>query len=141
MKATLLDTGAIVGLLDRSERYHEACVEALGGISGALVTCEAVITESCYLLRNLKGAPGAVLENVATGVFQIPIPLSRAAREIQRILLKYRDREIDLADACLIHLATELKTGDILTLDRDFDVYRWGAKKPFRRMIPLGKSH
>jgi predicted nucleic acid-binding protein len=38
---------------------------------------------------------------------------------------------MDVADACLIHLATELETGDILTLDRDFRIYRWGANKPF----------
>jgi uncharacterized protein len=56
---------------------------------------------------------------------------------VQKILAKYGDREIDLADACLIHLANELGTGDILTLDRDFQVYRWGRNQPFRMVIPL----
>jgi predicted nucleic acid-binding protein len=36
---------------------------------------------------------------------------------------KYKDRKIDLADACLIHLADEFGTADILTLDRDFAIY------------------
>jgi hypothetical protein len=47
-------------------------------------------------------------------VFHIPLQLSQAAGSLQRIYRKYRDREMDLADACLVHLAGELETGDIL---------------------------
>lgn len=137
MKPTLLDTGVIVALLDRSENFHRHVVETVGALESPLVTCEAVITESCYLLRNLSGAAEAVLENVATGVFQIPFRLSTSVIEVQRILRKYRDLPVDFADACLIHLAGELRTGDILTLDQDFDIYRWGANKPFRTLISV----
>jgi predicted nucleic acid-binding protein len=42
---------------------------------------------------------------------------------------------MDLADACLIRLAGELQTGDILTLDGDFEVYRWGANRPFHLLL------
>ena len=138
MKPTLLDTGVIVALLDRSEKFHRHVVETVGALESPLVTCEAVITESCYLLRNLSGAAEAVLENVATGVFQIPFRLSTSVIEIQRILRKYRDLPVDFADACLIYLAGELRTGDILTLDQDFGIYRWGANKPFRPLISVG---
>ena len=137
MKPVLLDTGVIVALLDRSERFHHACAEAITGFHVPLVTCEAVIAESCYLLRTLKGAPETVMENVAAGVFQIPLQLSQSAHEIRRILQKYRDRRIDLADACLIHLANGFGTGKILTLDRDFEVYRWGRNSSFELLIPL----
>ena len=101
------------------------------------MTCEAVIAESCYLLRGIRGAAEAILENVATGTFQIPVRLSESARQIQKAIRKYRDRQVDLADACLIHLAGELRTGDILTLDGDFRVYRWGGKNAFRILPPL----
>lgn len=137
MKPVLLDTGVIVALLDRSERRHRICVQALEALTVPLVTCEAVIAESCYLLRRLPGAVDAVLENVAAGAFQIPWQLSRSAPAIQRILRRYKDREVDLADACLVHLAGALHTGDILTLDRDFQVYRWSRNQPFRLLIPL----
>jgi uncharacterized protein len=133
----LLDTGVIVALLDRSEKHHAVCTDAVQATTAPLVTCEAVIAESCYLLRGLAGAAEAILENVATGTFQIPFRLSGAAPQVQRIFRKYMDREVDFADACLIHLATELHTPDILTLKRDFHVYRWGAKKAFRLLIPL----
>jgi uncharacterized protein len=101
------------------------------------VTCEAVIAESCYLLGRISGAREVVLANVESGVFQLPLPLAPCAPAVRRIWNKYRDREISLADAFLVHLANEFGTGDILTLDRDFRVYRWARNNPFRLLIAL----
>jgi predicted nucleic acid-binding protein len=132
----LLDTGVLVALLDRSESRHAECVEAVNAIEAPLVTCEAVIAESCHLTRDLPGAADAILENVRSGAFEIPLQLAKSAAALQRIFRKYRDREVDLADVCLIHLATELKTGAILTLDSDFRAYRWGNNRAFDALIP-----
>jgi predicted nucleic acid-binding protein len=132
VKPVLLDTGVIVALLDRSEKFHKRCAETIREVQAPLITCEAVIAESCYLLRNLPGAAGAVLENVAAGIFQVPFQLTREAASVKQVLQKYRDRKIDLADACLIRLADEFESADILTLDKDFAIYRWGKNKPFR---------
>ena len=137
MKPVLLDTGPIVALLDSSDKYHRACVEAISQTRTPLVTCEPVIAESCYLLRRIPQAVEAVLENVASGVFVIPLPLSQIARDVVRIIRSYRDRNVDLADACLVHLANDLGTGDILTLDRDFEIYRWGRRNSFRLLVSL----
>lgn len=137
MRPVLVDTGVIVALLDRSEHFHQRCAEAVRELQAPLATCEAVIAESCYLLRNLAGAPEAIIENVAAGTFLTPFQLSRDAAGVRSILRKYRDRRIDFADACLIRLADEFETGDILTLDKDFQVYRWGKSKPFRLLLDL----
>jgi predicted nucleic acid-binding protein len=137
LKPVLLDTGVIVALLDRSERLHETCVECLEHLVAPLVTCEAVIAESCYLLRHMKGAADAILKNVETGIFQIPIHLSQSATRLRHIFRKFKDREVDLADACLVYLAEQLDAGEILTLDRDFEIYRWGGNKRFKLLIPL----
>lgn len=138
MKPVLLDTGAIVALLDRSERHHEQCVAIVEGLESALVTCEAVIAESCYLLRSISGAGEAVLENVDRGVFLVPFQLSQSASAVRLLLRKYRDVPADLADASLIHLADQLDTGDILTLDRDFRSYRWRRNRPFHLLVNPG---
>ena len=137
MKRAPLDTGVIVALLDRSERYHARCVQALENLEQPLATCEAVIAESCYLLRIIPGAAETVLANVEQGIFQIPMQLNQAAAPIRAILRKYRDVPADLADACLIHLADELDTGEILTLDSDFARYRWRRNRAFQLLIPL----
>jgi len=132
VKPVLLDTGVIVALLDRSEAQHEKCARAIREIDGPLITCEAVITETCYLLRGLAGAAEAVVANVAGTIFQVPFQISSETDGIKAILRKYRDRQIDLADACLIRMAEEFESGDILTLDSDFRVYRWGRNKRFQ---------
>ncbi len=135
MRPVLLDTGVIVSWLDSSESFHTRCAAILDSLPTPVFTCDAVIAEACYLLRRLPGACEAILENIAAGVFQMPFRLSDSARDVQRIVRKYQDREIDLADACLIHLANELKTGEILTLDSDFRVYRWANNQAFHLLL------
>lgn len=137
MRPVLLDTSVIVALLDRSEHYHPQCVSVVGQLDRTLVTCEAVIAESCFLLRRLRGASEAVVENVDRGVFQIPFQLSQSSGPVRSLLRKYRDVRADFADACLIQLADQVNTGEILTLDRDFQSYRWRKSRPFHLLVEL----
>jgi uncharacterized protein len=96
----LLDTGCVVALLDRNEQYHDKCAEAVAELSVPLVTSEAVIAESCYLLRDVEGACAAVLQNVESGSFRIPLALSAQAARVRKLLKKYQSVPMDLADAC-----------------------------------------
>lgn len=137
MKVTLLDTGVIVALLDRDERHHLQCVEIVSDIAGPLVTCEAVIAEACYLPRQTHGVPEAVIKNVAKGTFQTPVRLVDRAACIEKLLKKYRDAPMDLADACLVDLADQTDSGQILTLDSDFEIYRWRSRRKFELMVDL----
>jgi predicted nucleic acid-binding protein len=135
VKPVLLDTGVIVALLDRSERNHSACVEAVTTLSAPLVTCEAVIAEASYLLRGVRGAPDAVLANVERGIFQVPFRLDAAVGAVRALMKRYAGVPMDLADACLVHLAEALGTGSILTLDSDFAVYRWRRRRSFEFLV------
>jgi predicted nucleic acid-binding protein len=127
----------MVALLDRSERHHRVCVEAVAALSEPLVTCEAVVAEACWLLRNLPGASDAVLENVERGVFGSPFRLDAETREVRSLMAKYRKLPMDLADACLVALAGILGSGRILTLDSDFRIYRWKGRRTFENLIPI----
>jgi predicted nucleic acid-binding protein len=102
-----------------------------------VATCEAIIVESCYLLQAIPSAVDDVMANVANGTLQIPFQLSVSVQEVQKILHKYRDTPADFADACLIAMADALDTGDILTLDGDFKLYRWKRNRSFHMLIPL----
>jgi len=133
----LVDTGFIVARLDRRERYHAQCLAALDGLEDRLITCEAVIVESYYILRHLAGTRGAILENIHRGILRIPFTLTDRVAEVDKLLKKYADVPMDLADACLVDLATETGTGRILTLDSDFKIYRWGKNRPFELLIEL----
>ena len=137
MTPVLIDTGCIVALLDRSERHHRACAEAVSSIQAPLVTCEAVIAESCYLLRKIPGAVEAVLKNVERGSFQIPFRLTEQAAQVSQLITRYANVPMDLADGCLVALATAYGSGRILTLDSDFLIYRWGKDRPFELVLEL----
>ena len=137
MKATLLDTGVIVALLDQDEQHHLQCVEVISDIIGPLVTCEAAVAEACYLLRRTLGAPEAAIKNIVNGVFQIPVRLVERAAPVETLLKKYRDVPMDLADACLVDLADQMDSGQILTLDRDFELYRWRSRRKFELLVDL----
>jgi uncharacterized protein len=140
VKPVLLDTGMIVALLDSTDSFHTRCSDAMADVGAPLVTCETVIAESCYLLRDIEGAAEAILHSVATREFLIPISLADVAVPVRRIMAKYRDRNVDLADAFLIHLADEFSTSDILTVDRDFQVYRWGRNHHFQVLVDLSEK-
>jgi uncharacterized protein len=135
MKPVLLDTGVVVALLDRSEKSHKKCVKIVESLEAPLITCEAVIAESCYLVRNLKGAAECIIENVAKGIFHCVFDLALSAKEVRILMKKYQSIPMDFADACLVTLASEYETGTILTLDSDFMTYRWGRNRPFEYLL------
>lgn len=135
MRPVLLDSGCLVALLDRGERNHSRCARAVSELTAPLITCEAVIAESCYLLRSVTGAPEAVLENVDRRVVQIPFRLDEDPGAVGRLMRKFRAVPMDLADACLVRMAETFQTGLILTLDRDFSIYRWGRNRPFDNLL------
>lgn len=132
----LLDTGAFVALVDRSEKRHADCVAALEHWSGSIVTTEAVLTETLYLVGPSWDAHQVCFEFFLRGVFVL-IPSSLASlQRIAALMKKYRDLPMDFADATLVALGEELETDQIFTLDqRGFAVYRLHGKKPFR-IIP-----
>jgi len=137
VKPVLLDTGFIVALLNKNDASHLLCSRFHDTLDRQFVTCEPVIVESCYLLRNAPGAIEVILRNVAEGIFEIPVRLASSAIQIRVLLEKYRDLPASLADVALVHMADELDTGEILTLDRHFIHYRWRRTRAFHMLIPL----
>ncbi len=137
MKPVLVDTSFLVALYNRSDSHHQRCLQVHLSLTQRLVTCEAVLAESLYLLSAAKGAGAAVLANVERGALEIPFVLAKSAGMVRQVMEKYADLPADFADACLVQMADELGTGDILTLDSDFRHYRWRKTRAFRMLIPL----
>ena len=133
----LIDTSFLVSVYDKRERHHASCVAALNSLRQPLVTCEPVITETLYHLQRIRGAPEAILESIELGLLKAEFRVSGAARKIADLMAKYADTPCDFADACLITMADELGTGDILTLDSDFRHYRWRRNRRFRLLVSL----
>jgi predicted nucleic acid-binding protein len=132
----LLDTGPFVALVDRSEGRHDQCVAVLEGWTGAVVTTEAVLAETLYLVGPQWRGQKAALEFILRGAFQL-VPSSHASlQRVAALMERYRNVPMDFADATLVALGEELDTDRVFTLDRrGFSTYRMNRRKPFR-VIP-----
>jgi predicted nucleic acid-binding protein len=133
----LADSSFFVALFNDREQGHTRCKAAYDAFAGPLFTAESCITEALHLLGHAQAAVEAILTNVRLGALVVPFRLSDCASEIGYLMSKYADTPCDFADACLIAMADQLNTGDILTLDSDFKHYRWRRSKRFRLLVPL----
>jgi uncharacterized protein len=136
VKSVLVDAGFLIAIYDKDERHHSLCVSLYETIENPLVTCEAVLAEAIHIL-GLPSAADRIIASVDAGILEVPFRLNQSASAVREIMRKYRDIPADFADACLIQMADELDTGDILTLDSDFKHYRWRRNKSFNLLIPL----
>lgn len=129
----LMDTGALVSLLDRSEADHRAFARFFDGWEGPVVSTEAVLTEATHLLGRVRGGRTACLEFfLAGGAVLVPSTLETLQRS-RDLMSQYADLPMDFADATLVVLAEELGTSFVFTTDRrDFEIYRFGGRNRFR---------
>ncbi len=130
---TIVDTGPLVALLDRQDRYHGWVKKQLERIDPPLDTCEAVLSEAAFLLRHLPGGSQALVELVLKGLVVVSFSFNAEARPIQQLLMRYANVPMALADACLVRLTEVHQECVLLTLDSDFQIYR----RHGRSVIPV----
>ena len=132
----LLDTGALVSLLDRSQRRHREFVDFFDSWTGQVVTTEAVLTESTHLLGRIAGGAIACLDFVLSGGALLVPATANSIRRARDLMKRYADCSMDFADATLVVLAEDLGTNLVLTTDqRDFSIYRIAGRKRFKISI------
>jgi predicted nucleic acid-binding protein len=91
-----------------------------------LLTTWPAFTEAIYLAGHRGGwtAQRALWQLVHEGDLEIAEQPARAIKRIAKLMERYADRPMDLADATLVALAEERDQKRIFTLDADFDIYR-----------------
>jgi predicted nucleic acid-binding protein len=127
----LLDTGALVALLDRSQTVHQACVDLYNSWDGPVVTTEAVLTESTHLLSSAAGGVAACVDFILRGGILLAPSTEVSLLRCRTLIEKYSDLPMDFADATLVVLAEELNTDTVFTVDRDFHIYGIRGRKRF----------
>ena len=129
----LLDTGALVSLLDRSQTHHDTCRRFFDTWTGSVVSTEAVLTEATHLLASVDRGVTACVEFFLQGGAVLVPSTPASLNRVRTLLEKYADLPMDFADATLVTLAEELGSALVFTTDRtDFAVYRLKDRKPFR---------
>lgn len=128
----LVDTGALLALLDRSDPWHGRCVESFATLRLPLATTAAVLAELFHFADDEAAMSKAwgLLRTDAVSV----LPIADDDLEpIERLMKKYADRPMDFADATLVRLAERESLTTVFTIDHDdFETYRIYGRSRFR---------
>jgi uncharacterized protein len=135
----LIDTGAILALLDRTDRWHQVCVDAFQQMRLPLLTSEAVLTELFHLVGDDRHTVEAAWKFIRSGALALAAIEHSELPLLQALMSRYWDRPMDFADATLVHLAQRESLSTIFTVDHaDFDTYRIDGRRRFR-VLPAGR--
>jgi len=128
----IADTGLLVGFLDASDQYHPWAVRCFDELHSALTTCEAVITETEYLV---PGSGPLMMEMALRGTLQLMPLLPKEAGPLATLMAKYP--RMQFADACVVRLSELLPDAVVYTTDqRDFAIYRRRKREAIRVVTP-----
>jgi uncharacterized protein len=129
----LVDSGPLVALFNRNDQHHEWVRQQAAVLKPPFFTCESVISETCFLLRNSKAAIDGLFELFRRKALIVACDLQKESAEVDRLMKRYSNLPMDLADACLVRMAEKDSQAVVFTLDRDFLIYR----KNTRSIVPV----
>ena len=105
IRNVLLDTGPLIALLDRRDRHHAWVKTQLGRIVPPLLTCEAVLTEACYLAPRAGRPMEDPLRLLDQGAARLAFDLDEQRSQVSALMLGYANIPMSLADACLVRMS------------------------------------
>jgi predicted nucleic acid-binding protein len=120
---TICDTGPVVAYLNRHDPHHAWAVALMKQVRPPMLTCEAVLTEVVYFLREDHMAVDPLFQLVERGALRVEFDLASHWPRIRTLMTRYS--QMDLADASIVVMSELHKRSQVLTVDRsDFSVYR-----------------
>ena len=125
----IADTGYLVALANARDRHHAWAMRVSEQVTEPLLTCEPVLAETAFHLRNA----GLVLEMLSEGFLSLSFDCNDHLPQLAALAKRYADRQPDLADLCLIRMSELYPHHRVITADKDFRVYRRNK----REVIPL----
>ncbi len=133
-----VDSGFLFALVDTSDAWHQRSLAHRGSLEEGWITTWPVLAETCHLLGSRLGARfvAPLLDDVAARVIEVWDLPDDCLGELPKLVRRYQDLPMDLADATMLLLAEHLGHGRILSTDeRDFKTYRWKQRKPFHNLL------
>jgi predicted nucleic acid-binding protein len=134
--SVLVDTGPLVALLNRRERHHSWARKVMDTIEPPIFTCDPVLSEACFLLQGADGGADAVLELVARGIVRSDFRVTAETDSLRALMKKFANVPMSLADACLVRMTELDQKSVVLTLDRDFGIYRRNRRQVVPTISP-----
>ena|SRR5688500_18755848 len=132
--SVLVDASYLVGLLSRRETHHAWAATQSANLPPPWSTCEPVLSEAFHVLGT-RGSP-ALRDLLLRGALRPAFDLGDQLEAVLRLMHKYANVPMSLADACLVRMSETLPDSLILTLDKDFRVYRRHSRQVVPCLIP-----
>lgn len=126
-------TGPLVAFLNARDNYHAWAVAQFSALTEAMRTSEAVLAEAAFLLKSRGGSVDTLFSLMGAGALVVALQISDETTRLRQLMARYAPLPMSLADATLVRLTELLPGARVLTLDRDFLVYRQHG----RQVIPL----
>ena len=136
IRDVVVDAGPLVALIDHRDRWHGWVCSQFAEIIPPLQTCEAVLAEACFVARRLPAGVPAVLGLFEQGVCTLGFALSPNFERVSACVQRYANVPMSLADACLVRMSEIVPRCVVMTLDRDFRIYRRHKRETIPLLIP-----
>lgn len=136
-RTVLIDSGCIVAALRRRDQHHAWARAHFDSFVDPCLTCEAVLSESFFLLSGAAEATGALCALLERKIVSVEFSFRAELAATLRLLRRYANVPMSFADACLVRMAELFDDVVVFTTDSDFEIYR----KHGRQMIPLITPH
>jgi uncharacterized protein len=132
----LVDAGPLVALVNRRDEHHAWTVAQWAEIEPPLWTCEAVLSEACFLVRGFSEGPRAILHMLARGAVAIGFHLDEQFEPVAKLMEKYASVPMSLANACLVRMSEMRTECGVFTFDHDFQIYRRLGRQTIPTIMP-----
>ncbi|MCZ6672574.1 MAG: PIN domain-containing protein [Verrucomicrobia bacterium] len=129
MRTTVIDTGPLVAAFDSRDQYHNLTSRIFTDITMPLITCEAVVVETCFLLSKFPDALQRFGNWLHMARIQVPFRISDESRHVFSLMKKYEDMPMSLADACLVVMVELNPELGVFTFDKHFQIYRTASRR------------
>jgi uncharacterized protein len=137
VSATVLaDASALVALWSPADNYHEWAKACFARFLSPILSCEAVITEAAWLLRQFPMRRAALLTTWQRGVMVTEFHAQAHRETIVNLMERYGNVPMSFADACLVRMSELIADSQVWTLDTDFGVYRRFGRRIIPTLMP-----
>lgn len=103
------------------------------------LTCEPVLTETFFLVRHLRQGSARFFALLNSDLLRVDFSLLDESASLEKLIHKYGDVPMSLADACLVRLAELNSRSAVFTLDADFKIYRRHGRETIPTNMPPEK--
>lgn len=129
----IADTGFLVAFANRNDRHHAWAVSVAEQVTEPFLTCESVLAEAAFHLRNAS----IVLAMADDGLVKLAFSIDEHRTQLAVLAKRYADRKPDLADLCLIRMSELHPRHSVVTVDRrDFRIYRRNKRDTIPLLCP-----